>query len=508
MATRRRTTSAAHDEPTRATDRDARRARSRTMRELDLTRRMSSARSSASRCSSLGVDHAHRAAPAGPGQAHRLVARLVAPWFGTVRWLLPVPAARRRAVVARMGPGKRPNSRLGDDPRRAVLAYVGVARRVRGPRSRAVRPRARRRASIGRFLEASSNRCHRAGRVRPARRSGSSALMLALQPAPRGPVRRSRDRPMGRRDAPRSLDAREPARGRADAAKAAPQPTADRSRPTNGRRVAVKAVAGRAVAAARPRPGTIRASAIPARRSPSPATRPRARSPRPGGGGAGAAGAAAGVARPAGAGPRPRRRHRRAATRRRPATASSTTLPPIAVLDDIALPRPRRRRRDGPPATPRRSSSKKLASFGIPARIVGAQRRPGRHPVRGPAGDRTSRLSRIEALSDDLAMALAARSLRIEAPIPGKSAVGIEIPNKDFNVVALRRILEEKRLQAHRLEADLRPRPRRGRARPRRSTWPRCPTCSSPAPPARARASWSTRSSRACCARPRPTTSG
>ena len=53
------------------------------------------------------------------------------------------------------------------------------------------------------------------------------------------------------------------------------------------------------------------------------------------------------------------------------------------------------------------------------------------------------KVSRIEALSDDLAMALAARSLRIEAPIPGKSAVGIEIPNKDFNIVALRRILEE-----------------------------------------------------------------
>ena len=46
------------------------------------------------------------------------------------------------------------------------------------------------------------------------------------------------------------------------------------------------------------------------------------------------------------------------------------------------------------------------------------------------------KVSRIEALADDLAMALAARSLRIEAPIPGKSAVGIEIPNKDFNVVA------------------------------------------------------------------------
>ena len=53
------------------------------------------------------------------------------------------------------------------------------------------------------------------------------------------------------------------------------------------------------------------------------------------------------------------------------------------------------------------------------------------------------KVSRIEALSDDLAMALAARSLRIEAPIPGKSVVGIEIPNEEFNVVALRRILEE-----------------------------------------------------------------
>ena len=40
-------------------------------------------------------------------------------------------------------------------------------------------------------------------------------------------------------------------------------------------------------------------------------------------------------------------------------------------------------------------------------------------------------------------MALAARSIRIEAPIPGKNVVGIEIPNTDFNVVALRRILED-----------------------------------------------------------------
>jgi S-DNA-T family DNA segregation ATPase FtsK/SpoIIIE len=84
---------------------------------------------------------------------------------------------------------------------------------------------------------------------------------------------------------------------------------------------------------------------------------------------------------------------------------------------------------------------KKLASFEIPAQIVGRNAGPvvTQYEVQ-PAPH--IKVSRIEALSDDLAMALAARSLRIEAPIPGKSAVGIEVPNKDFNVVTLRGILE------------------------------------------------------------------
>jgi S-DNA-T family DNA segregation ATPase FtsK/SpoIIIE len=84
----------------------------------------------------------------------------------------------------------------------------------------------------------------------------------------------------------------------------------------------------------------------------------------------------------------------------------------------------------------------KLAGFNIPARIVGRNAGPvvTQYEVQ-PAPD--VKVSRIEGLADDLAMALAARSLRIEAPIPGKSAVGIEIPNKDFNVVSLRAILTE-----------------------------------------------------------------
>jgi DNA segregation ATPase FtsK/SpoIIIE, S-DNA-T family len=84
----------------------------------------------------------------------------------------------------------------------------------------------------------------------------------------------------------------------------------------------------------------------------------------------------------------------------------------------------------------------KLASFDIEARVVGRNAGPvvTQYEVQ-PAPH--IKLSRIEALSDDLSMALAARSIRIEAPIPGRSAVGIEIPNREFNLVALRRILDE-----------------------------------------------------------------
>jgi len=115
-------------------------------------------------------------------------------------------------------------------------------------------------------------------------------------------------------------------------------------------------------------------------------------------------------------------------------------LPPLAVLDEEAEPSA-----DGnEEAVHRRNEDiivRKLASFDIPAQIVGRNAGPvvTQYEVQ-PAAN--VKVSRIEALADDLAMALAARSLRIEAPIPGKSAVGIEIPNKEFNVVALRGILE------------------------------------------------------------------
>ncbi|MBK3494332.1 DNA translocase FtsK [Viridibacillus sp. YIM B01967] len=58
--------------------------------------------------------------------------------------------------------------------------------------------------------------------------------------------------------------------------------------------------------------------------------------------------------------------------------------------------------------------------------------------------DKGVKVSKIVGLQDDLALALAAEDIRIEAPIPGKSAVGIEVPNKEVAIVSLREVLEAK----------------------------------------------------------------
>lgn len=52
------------------------------------------------------------------------------------------------------------------------------------------------------------------------------------------------------------------------------------------------------------------------------------------------------------------------------------------------------------------------------------------------------KVSKIVNLHDDLALALAAKDIRIEAPIPGKSAVGIEVPNEEIAMVSLREVLD------------------------------------------------------------------
>ena len=102
-----------------------------------------------------------------------------------------------------------------------------------------------------------------------------------------------------------------------------------------------------------------------------------------------------------------------------------------------------------------------LASFSVPVKVVEVNIGPavtqfgvvpGTVPRRSSAGttvDRRVRVSRIKALTDDLALALEAPTLRIEAPVPGKGFVGIEVPNRDTDVVPLRAILESPAMAGH-----------------------------------------------------------
>ena len=89
---------------------------------------------------------------------------------------------------------------------------------------------------------------------------------------------------------------------------------------------------------------------------------------------------------------------------------------------------------------------KTLASFGVNTKVINISRGPAvtRYELQPDVG---VRINRIANLADDIALNLAAISVRIEAPIPGKAAVGIEIPNKNVQVVNLRPIIESEEFQ-------------------------------------------------------------
>lgn len=82
-----------------------------------------------------------------------------------------------------------------------------------------------------------------------------------------------------------------------------------------------------------------------------------------------------------------------------------------------------------------------LASFGVQTRIVDISRGPAvtRYELQPSAG---VKISKITGLADDIALNLAAAGVRIEAPIPNKAAVGIEVPNKSVSMVTLREIVD------------------------------------------------------------------
>ena len=109
------------------------------------------------------------------------------------------------------------------------------------------------------------------------------------------------------------------------------------------------------------------------------------------------------------------------------------------------LTKPRQVKQHGKEYRDMQSNARKLEqtleSFGVQARVMQIHRGPTvtRYEVQPAVG---VKVSKIVNLSDDIALALAAKDIRMEAPIPGKSAIGIEVPNSEVAVVSLREVLE------------------------------------------------------------------
>lgn len=84
---------------------------------------------------------------------------------------------------------------------------------------------------------------------------------------------------------------------------------------------------------------------------------------------------------------------------------------------------------------------KTFQSFGVKATVTQVHLGPAvtKYEVHPSAG---VKVSKIVSLTDDLALALAAKDIRMEAPIPGKSAIGIEVPNTEVAMVSLREVIE------------------------------------------------------------------
>jgi S-DNA-T family DNA segregation ATPase FtsK/SpoIIIE len=88
-----------------------------------------------------------------------------------------------------------------------------------------------------------------------------------------------------------------------------------------------------------------------------------------------------------------------------------------------------------------RTLEETLSNFGISARVVDVTRGPTytRYEIQTAPG---TKVSKVKALSNDITMSLASEDVRIEAPIPGKAAIGIEVPNKARTAVTLRDVVD------------------------------------------------------------------
>ena len=112
-------------------------------------------------------------------------------------------------------------------------------------------------------------------------------------------------------------------------------------------------------------------------------------------------------------------------------------LPPLSLLDSLVA---RKERMQEEIKRNVRVIESTLATFGVHARVIGVNSGPAvtQYELQPAAG---VAVKRIVALQNDLSLALAAAPLRIEAPIPGKSAVGLEVPNRSASLVSFREVV-------------------------------------------------------------------
>ncbi|TMC00046.1 MAG: hypothetical protein E6J40_02710 [Chloroflexi bacterium] len=113
-------------------------------------------------------------------------------------------------------------------------------------------------------------------------------------------------------------------------------------------------------------------------------------------------------------------------------------LPSVALLDTVTA---RRERMADEIKRNVKVIESTLETFGVSCKVVGVNPGPAVTQYELQPGPGVQ-VKRITALQNDLSLALAAAPLRIEAPIPGKSAVGIEVPNKAASLVTIREVLE------------------------------------------------------------------
>lgn len=118
---------------------------------------------------------------------------------------------------------------------------------------------------------------------------------------------------------------------------------------------------------------------------------------------------------------------------------SSYVLPPLSILKKTAKGKQPKASREIEENAQTLIGT--LASFGVNAKIINTCQGPAvtRYELEPAPG---VKVSKIVGLADDIALKLAATGVRIEAPIPGKAAIGIEVPNKDIAGVHLREVLE------------------------------------------------------------------